>query len=121
MPQQEKLIVEAQVSPLDIDRVHIGQATEIRFSSFKSAKTPKIGGHLVALSADRLTDEKNQNSYYLARIEVDSEGLQDLQSKGMTLVPGMPAEVLVNTGDRTFFQYLMKPLTNIFARSLIED
>jgi len=54
-------------------------------------------------------------------VEVDSEGLQDLQSKGMTLVPGMPAEVLVNTGDRTFFQYLMKPLTNIFARSLIED
>ena len=121
VPQQEKLIVEEQVSPLDIDRVHIGQATEIRFSSFKSAKTPKISGHLVALSADRLTDDKNQNSYYLARVEVDSEGLQDLQSKGMTLVPGMPAEVLVNTGDRTFFQYLMKPLTNIFARSLIED
>ncbi len=121
VPQQEKLIVEAQVSPLDIDRVHVGQATEIRFSAFKSAKTPKIGGHLIALSADRMTDDKNQNSFYLARVEVDSEGLQDLQSKGMTLVPGMPAEVLINTGDRTFFQYLMKPLTNIFARSLIED
>lgn len=121
VPQQEKLIVEAQVSPLDIDRVHIGQSTEIRFSAFKSAKTPKINGHLLALSADRLTDDKNQISYYLARVEVDSEGLQELADKGLILLPGMPAEVLINTGDRTFFEYLMQPLSNIFARSLIED
>jgi len=121
VPQQEKLIVEAQVSPIDIDRVHIGQQTEIRFSAFKSAKTPKINGHLVALSADRLTDEKNQNSYYLARVEVDTEGLAELEQKGLILVPGMPAEVLISTGDRTFLEYLMQPISNIFARSLIED
>ncbi len=121
VPQQEKLIVEAQVSPVDIDRVHIGQSTEIRFSAFKSAVTPKINGQLVALSADRLTDEKNQVSYYLARVEVDKQGQAELQGHGLTLMPGMPAEVLINTGDRTLFEYLMQPLTNIFARSLIED
>lgn len=121
VPQQEKLIVEAQVSPLDIDRVHLGQETEVRFSAFKSAKTLKINGHLIALSADRLTDEKNQASYYLARVEVNKDGLDDLRQQGLVLLPGMPAEVLINTGERTFFEYLMQPFSNIFARSLIED
>jgi len=121
VPQEEKLVIEAQVSPVDIDRVHIGQSTEIRFSAFKSAKTPKVSGRLLTLSADRLTDEKNEVSYYLARVEVDKTGLEDLRKRGLILLPGMPAEVLINTGDRTFFQYLTQPLTNIFARSLIED
>ncbi|MFI3220106.1 MAG: HlyD family type I secretion periplasmic adaptor subunit [Methylococcales bacterium] len=121
VPQQEKLIVEAQISPIDIDRIHIGQQTEIRFSAFKSAKTLKINGKLITISADRLSDEKNQSSFYLGRVEVDKEGLEDLRKNDLVLVPGMPAEVLINTGDRTFFQYLMKPLSNIFARSFNED
>ena len=121
VPQQEKLIVEAQVSPMDIDRIHIGQQTEVRFSAFKSAKTLKIGGHLLTLSADRITDEQNKSSFYLARVEVEKEGLEDLRKNDLILVPGMPAEVLINTGDRTFFEYLMKPLSNIFARSFNED
>jgi epimerase transport system membrane fusion protein len=121
VPQQEKLIVEAQISPIDIDRIYIGQKTEIRFSAFKSAKTLKIDGKLLTVSADRLTDEQTKNSYYLARIEVDKAGLDDLSKNDLVLVPGMPAEVLINTGDRTFIEYLMKPISNIFARSLIED
>ena len=121
VPQQDNLLVEAQVSPLDIDRVHVGQAAEIRFSAFKSSKTPKVAGRLIALSADRLSDEKKEVSYYLARVEVDKQGLADLERKGLILLPGMPAEVLINTGDRTFFEYLAQPLSNIFARSLIED
>jgi len=121
VPQQEKLVVEAQVSPMDIDRVRVGQSTEIRFSAFKSALIPKIDGRLVALSADRLTDEQNQISYYLARVEVAKEGLEQLEKQGLVLLPGMPAEVLINTGDRTFLQYLMQPISSFFARSLIED
>ena len=121
VPQQEKLIIEAQVSPIDIDRVHTGQSCEIRFSAFKSAITPKVSGRLTTLSADRLTDEQNKVSYYLARVEVDKAGLEELRQRGLILLPGMPAEVLINTGDRTFFEYLMQPLSNIFARSLIED
>lgn len=121
VPQKESLIVEAQVSPNDIDRVHIGQTTNVRFSAFKNAITPKIDGRLIRLSADRLVDEKTQNSYYLARIEVEQTGLKELADRGLILLPGMPAEVLINTGDRTFFEYLMQPISNIFARSLIED
>jgi epimerase transport system membrane fusion protein len=121
VPQQEKLIVEAQVSPIDIDRIHIGQQAEIRFSAFKSAKTLKIDGNLLTVSADRITDEKNETSFYLARVEVNKAGLEDLRKNDLVLVPGMPAEVLINTGDRTFFEYLMKPMSNIFARSFNED
>ena len=121
VPQQEKLIIEAQVSPNDIDKVHSGQICEIRFSAFKAAKTPKVSGRLTTLSADRLTDEQNKAGYYLARVEVDKDGLEELRQRGLILLPGMPAEVLINTGDRTFFQYLIQPLSNIFARSLIED
>lgn len=121
VPQQEKLIIEAQVSPNDVDQVHTGQICEIRFSAFKNAKTPKVSGRLSTLSADRITDEQNKTSYYLARIEVDKVGLNELRQLGLILLPGMPAEVLINTGERTFFEYLMQPLSNIFARSLIED
>ena len=121
VPQQEKLIIEAQVSPNDIDKVHSGQICEIRFSAFKAAKTPKVSGRLTTLSADRLTDEQNRTGYYLARVEVDKDGLEELRQRGLILLPGMPAEALINTGDRTFFQYLIQPLSNIFARSLIED
>ena len=123
VPQQEKLVVEAHVSPIDIDRVHVGQRTEIRFSAFKSAKTPKIDGKLITLSADIIVDEKapQQPGYYLAKVEVEAGGLDALRQRGLILIPGMPAEVLMNTGERTFFQYLTQPLSNIFARSLIED
>ena len=121
VPQQQELIVEVQISPTDIDRIKVGQKTEIRFSSFKKAKTLKINGTLLTVSADRLLDEKNETSFYLARVSVDKEGLDDLRKNDLVLMPGMPTEVLINTGDRTFFEYLMNPLTNIFARSFNED
>lgn len=121
VPQHGDFIVEAQVSPIDIDRVHVDQQTEIRFSAFKSAKTLKINGKILTVSADRLSDQKNEQSFYLARVAVNKEGLDDLKKNNLILVPGMPAEVMINTGDRTFFEYLMKPMSNIFARSFNED
>jgi epimerase transport system membrane fusion protein len=121
MPQNEKLLVEAKLSPLDIDRVHIGQLAEVRFSAFKSRTTPKIQGKLVAISADRLVDKEDRTSYYLARVEITTAGLQDLANQQLALVPGMPAEVLINTGERTLFEYLVDPLSNTVARAFIED
>ncbi|MCZ6830172.1 MAG: HlyD family type I secretion periplasmic adaptor subunit [Gammaproteobacteria bacterium] len=119
VPQSAELIVEAQVNPVDIDRVHGGQSADIRFSAFKSATTPVIDGIVVSISADALTNEQLGTSYYLARVELTPEGVEMLA--GLTLVPGMPAEVLINTGSRTLFQYLTQPIRNAFARSLIED
>lgn len=121
--QDEKLIVEAQVSPADIDRIKIGQLSEIRFSAFKSSQTPRIEGKLVNVSADRLTDDSrpDKRPYYLARVEVTPEGLKALSRLQLKLVPGMPAEVLINTGSRTLLQYLTRPLTDSFARAFTED
>ena len=123
VPQNGKLIVEAQVSPMDIDRVKVGQTAEVRFSAFKTRETPKMEGKLVGLSADKLVDESRPEkpSYYLARVEVTPEGLRHLAEQHLELVPGMPAEVLINTGARTLLQYLSRPLTDTFARSFIED
>ena len=119
VPDLAELVVDAQVSPKDIDRVSLDMEATIRFSSFKNATTPTIHGKLTKISADRLVDEQTGNPYYLARVEVADEGVDALGS--LTLVPGMPAEVLIKTGERTFFDYLMQPARNAFARSLIED
>jgi len=119
VPQQEELIIDAQVSPIDIDRVSVGLLAEVRFSAFKQALTPKMKGKVINLSADRLVDEKTGQPYYLAKVELTPDSYQELGD--MELVPGMPAEVLINTGERTVFEYLMQPITNAFARAFIED
>jgi len=123
VPQGEDLIVEARVSPLDVDRVHVGQTAEVRFSAFKSRTTPKIDGSVISLSADRLIDERSPNPepYYLARVSISTAGLESLVDADLKLLPGMPAEVLIQTGDRTLLQYLADPLKDSLARSFIED
>ena len=118
VPQSDELIVEASVSPLDIDRVHVGQDATIRFSSFSSA-VPTIFGTVIGVSADAVTDRNTGASFYLARVQVTPEGMQELGD--LALVPGMPAEVFIASGSRTFLQYVMKPFSNALARSLIED
>lgn len=119
VPANEELIVEAQVSPMDIDRIALGKLANIRFSAFKSSTTPVIEGQLVQISADRLTNKDTGTAFYLARVALTDKGRQALGD--LTLVPGMPVEVLLNTGERTLLQYLMQPARNAFARSLIED
>ncbi len=119
VPSVSDLIVEAQVSPIDIDRVNVGKKADIRFSAFKNATTPEIEGKVVQLSADRLMNEQTGMPYYLARVALTEEGIQALGA--LKLQPGMPAEVLINTGNRTMLQYLMQPATDAFARSMIED
>ena len=119
VPQKEILIVEAQVSPNDIDRVYIGLLAEVRLSAFSRGKIPTLEGKLITLSADRLIDEGNRMPYYLTRVELTPESGRKLE--GVELLPGMPAEVLIKTGSRTLVEYLAQPLTNVLARSLIED
>jgi len=121
VPQNETLLIEARVSPMDIDRVRAGQSAEVRFSVFKSKDLPRIEGQVTGLSADILTSEDGQNAYYLARVTVNAEGLDILARQKLELLPGMPAEVLINTGKRTLFQYLADPLSDSFSHALIED
>ena len=119
VPQQEILIVEAQVSPNDIDRVVIGQLAEVRLSAFSRGKIPTLEGKLITLSADRLIEESTRMPFYLSRVELTPESIEKLE--GIELLPGMPAEVFIKTGSRTLVEYLSQPLTNVMAKSLIED
>jgi epimerase transport system membrane fusion protein len=117
VPQTSKLIVDARISPMDIDRVSVGQDAEVRFSVFKDAYM--VSGFLKKLSADRLVDEGSDTPYYSAEIDLHEEDLNLLE--GMTLVPGMPAEVLIKTGERTLLAYVVSPMNRIFSRALIEE
>ncbi|MBN78382.1 MAG: hemolysin secretion protein D [Verrucomicrobiaceae bacterium] len=119
VPEDDELIVEAQVSPTDIDRVAVGQDATIRFSTFGTGSVPAIYGRVINLSADSFFDEAVPGYYYLARVEVTPEGMDDLGD--LTLLPGMPADVFIATGARTFLQYLFKPFSNAVARGLRED
>lgn len=119
VPQDAELVVEAKVSPIDIDRVSVGLQAEVRFSAFKQSLIPKMDGNVVQLSADRLEDEKTGEPYYLARVELTPESAEKLG--GLILLPGMPAEVLIKTGERTLLEYLIHPAKNALARAFIED
>jgi len=121
VPSVSDLVVEAKVSPVDIDRVEAGKSADIRFSSFNSNTTPVIEGRVIQVSADRLEDVKDGTPYYLARVGLTEEGVKHLGGLNLKLQPGMPADVFINTGERTMLQYLMQPATNAFARSLIEE
>lgn len=118
VPQSDELVIEARVSVGDIDRVSPGQEATIRFSSFNSS-VPTIFGTVLSVSADAVADQATGMPFYLARVAVTEQGMQDLGN--LTLVPGMPAEVFINSGARTFLQYVMKPFSNAIARSLRED
>lgn len=119
VPEDAQLIIEAKVSPNDIDRVFPGLEADIRFTAFNLADTPTVPGEVLTVSGDRLTDEATGQPYFLARIRVTHEGIESLQ--GRTLLPGMPADVMIKTGERTLFTYLAKPITDRLATAFREE
>jgi epimerase transport system membrane fusion protein len=123
VPVQQNLIVEAHLSPQDVDQLRVGQMAEVRFSAFRQRDMPMIQGQLMTLSADRLVEDVNgtKQSYYLAHIRVTDKGIADLAQLNLELVPGMPADVLVTTGQRTLWHYLTAPLSDLMVRSLKEE
>lgn len=120
VPQNAELAIDAQVSPSDIDRVTVGLLAEVRFNSFNQSKVAKMSGKVIYLSADRITaDKTDAPPYYKALVELTPESSKDLGN--LQLLPGMPADVLINTGERTLVEYLVKPITDAFAHSFTED
>ena len=121
IPVQDRLIIEAEVTPRDIDIVEEGQNAEVRMSALSGRTTPTLIGTVTHVSADRVVreQESGQNrSFYKARVEIppgelDKLGTQKLQA-------GMPAEVLINTGEQTVLDYLIRPITDAMARGFIE-
>jgi len=119
VPTNEKLRIEAKIPPKDIDRVHIGLEAEVRFPAFNSRTTPKIYGQVVNISADRIEDRMNPVGHYLATVEINDGELERLGKR--ILLPGMPASVVIKTGERTMLRYLSKPITDAVSTSLLEE
>ncbi len=115
VPERDQLVVEVRVRPTDISSVGIGQPTEVRFSAFKARTTPVLKGEVDTVSADVLSDPHSPEPYYVAEITVDRSELERLGK--VKLQPGMPAEVMILTGRRTAFEYLVTPLAESINRA----
>ena len=119
VPSDETLIIDARVSPSDIDVVHAGLGAKVQLSSFSSRSLPRISGYVRSVSADRLVDEVTNEPYYSASIEVNAEELEQIGPK-VELVPGMPADVLIVTDKRTMAQYLFQPFLDAIWKTFRE-
>ena len=118
VPANEKLIIEAYVEPIDIDSVYPNLPAQVRLTAFSHLTTPVLSGTVLQVSADRLIDEQTAAPYYEAEIALDS-GQPELAE--LNLQPGMPAEVMIVTGQRTAVDYLLKPILTSFGRALHEE
>lgn len=119
VPRGAPLMLEVQVPPHMIDRVHPKMAVDVRFSSFANTPQLVVEGKLESISGDLLSDPKNNLTYYLARVEVTQEGVKALGSR--QLHPGMPVEVILKGGERSVMTYLLHPLTKRLAASMTEE
>jgi HlyD family type I secretion membrane fusion protein len=120
IPIDDNLVVIAQVNPIDIDNISAGSVAEVRFPAFSSKTTPTIFGKVIVISKDVVEPTRQgEVPHYEARVEVDDKDVPfEIRGK---LLPGMPAEVIVPTGERTLAQYIVKPLTDSFHKSLREE
>jgi len=119
VPSDSALVVDAQVDPTHIDSVYTGQDAVLRFSAFNSRTTPELFGSVTKVSPDAFVDEQSKRSYYRAEVLLKEGEIEKLE--GQKLIPGMPVEVFIQTGERTPFNYLVKPITDFFTRSMREE
>ena len=119
LPTGDDLLVEARVSPSDVDVISLGQPARLRFSSLNRRSVPTIDGTVTYLSADRLVDPATRQPYYMTRLQMTSD--LPLGVSRDQIYPGMPVETYISTGDRTFFEYLVKPITDSFSRAFLEE
>jgi HlyD family secretion protein len=118
VPEADNLSVEVKVNPQDIDQLQLNQKAVLRFSAFNARTTPEIEGIVTRISADTSTDQRTGQSYYTIRISMPTEQIERLGN--VKLLPGMPVEAFVQTGERTMLSYLMKPLHDQVMRAFRE-
>jgi HlyD family secretion protein len=118
VPDADNLSVEVKVNPQDIDQLQLNQKAVLRFSAFNARSTPEIEGTVTRISADTSTDQRTGQNYYTIRIAMAADQVERLGD--VKLLPGMPVEAFVQTGDRTMFSYLIKPLHDQFVRAFRE-
>ena len=119
VPQDQPLVVNAQVQAIHIDQIRLGQSATLRFSAFNQRLTPVVSGTVTFISADILRDEATGSAVYRVDLAPVAEDMQRLE--GQVLLPGMPVEAYLRTTDRTPLSYLTKPLTDYFERAFRES
>ena len=121
VPSDGQLVVEGQLAVNLVDKVYPGLPVELIFSAFNANKTPHIEGEVVQVSADRSVEERTGMPYYKMRVRVTPEGAKKIAAHKLNIIPGMPAELFVKTGERTMMNYLLKPLFDRGHSALSED
>ena len=120
VPEDEELIINARVSPIDVDNVAVGLSTEVRFTAFKAKLIPIMLGSVETVSGDVITPENpNEAPYYLARVTVDENDVPEEIKDRITA--GMPADVVITTGERTVANFIVSPLMDAVRKSMIEE
>jgi HlyD family secretion protein len=118
VPQADDLQVEARVNPQDIDKLQVGEKTLLRLSALNQRTTPELNGAVIRVSPDVTIDQRTGQSYYTIRVSMPPEEVARLGE--VKLIPGMPVEAFVQTGDRTMLAYLIKPLHDQLMRAFRE-
>jgi len=121
VPSGDALIVEGELPVNLVDKVQPGLPVELIFSAFNANKTPHIEGAVVRVSADRLVNEKTNNPYYKVRVRVTEEGAKKIATHKLDIIPGMPVDLFVKTGERTMMSYLIKPIIDRAHSALGEE
>ncbi|MGM3192382.1 HlyD family type I secretion periplasmic adaptor subunit [Dickeya dadantii subsp. dieffenbachiae] len=119
VPEDQPLLVDGRIPVEMVDKVWSGLPVELQFTAFSQSTTPRVPGTVTLLSADRLVDEKDGTPYYSLRIQVSEEGKRSLH--GLEIKPGMPVQGFVRTGERSFINYLFKPLMDRMHLALTEE
>lgn len=119
VPENDQLTLEVQIAPKDIDQIRPGGEAVLRMSAFSQRTTPRLKAHVTRIAADLTTNERTGTSYYVVDMMVTKTELQKL--KGLRIVPGMPAEAMIKTEDRTALSYLVKPLSDQISRAFREE
>ena len=121
VPADEPLLLEARIPPHLIDKVHAGLPTDVRFTAFAHSPQLVVAAEVQSVSSDLLTEQQGSAAitYYLARVKVTPEGMKTLGNRQMQ--PGMPAEVIIRTGERSLLTYLLHPLTKRLAAAMKEE
>ncbi|ANE77379.1 HlyD family type I secretion periplasmic adaptor subunit [Dickeya solani] len=119
VPEDQPLLVDGRIPVEMVDKVWSGLPVELQFTAFSQSTTPRVPGTVTLLSADRLVDEKDGTPYYGLRIQVSEEGKRSLH--GLEIKPGMPVQGFVRTGERSFINYLFKPLMDRMHLALTEE
>jgi len=115
---EERLVADLRISPLDIARVHVGAPIELRFPSFPQRNVPPVQAELAWISPDAETDQRSGMPYYTGRVLLEEAALAQLP--GGHIVPGMPVEASIVTGERTMMEYLLKPILDSFRKAFVE-